>query len=542
MARIDCCAAPYNCAPGATGATNRTGLQAAVTAAAAYDELYFSTGGTYNFDKPAGSIGVDFSGKSNITLTLNGVRLNMSGDAGGTGATWRGIMLANCSGIRINGGTLSQSGVTNFGEQVHMVQVGDATAAVNDVVFNNVRFQQGSGGDGIRILGDGASNIVYGCLITGCQFLECDRSGISIQRGVLNLTINGCYFRNTGDQAIDSEPTSDGPMGYWSVVGNNIDHSGSTGPSVAVTIGGYGDASKSTQVVFVGNVIDDGVLYSGNLQNATIANNSIRAGARCTTGEGLIHLYRRITGTTIQGNTLWRQAAAASGAVIKITQNNGEDPYDFTVIGNTCHQEKEDKIIELDGCYQYQVQNNMLISDVATADVVEGIYSFSSTRIAQDYIISGNRMTNRNARANALVHCRPKITATAYNHGHGIIDNNYGINCNYGIYGSQSAVNHTLPTVSKNYVTSGTLYAVAFSSLANDGAGGGGGLPVGVSMTQPVTIDGTLGSVAIQGPVRIVTGSGSPVSRSEPSGTLYLRQDDAEIWMQTNGAWKLVAW
>lgn len=517
-------------------------MQAAVTAAAAYDELYFSTGGTYNFDRPAGSIGVDFSGKSNITLTLNGVRLNMTGDAGGAGATWRGWMLANCSGIRINGGTFSQSGVTNFGEQVHMIQIGDAAASVSSPTINNVRFQEGSGGDGIRILGDGAANLVTGALITGCQFLECDRSGISIQRGVQNLTIADNYFRGTGDQAIDSEPTSDGPMGYWSITGNNIDHSGSSGPSVALTCGGYGDSSKSTQIVVANNVIDDGVIYSGNLQNATIANNSIRAGTRCTTGEAVIHLYRRLSGTTIQGNTLWRQSTAAVGSVIKVTQNNLEDPYDFSIIGNTCHQETESKIIELDGCYRFQVQNNMLISDVATADVVEGIYSFSSTRIAQDYIISGNRMTNRNARANALVHCRPKITATAYNHGHGLIDNNYGINCNYGIYGSQSSVNHTLPTVSKNYVDSGTLYAVAFSSLSNDSSGGGGGLPGGVSLTSSVTIDGSAGAVALQGPLRIVSGNGSPVSRDEPEGTLYLRIDDAELWMNSGGKWKLVFW
>ena len=535
MARIDCCSAPYNCAPGASGATNRTGLQAAVTAAAAYDELYFATGGTYNFDKPVGSIGVDFSGKADITLTLNGVVIRMDGDAGGSGATWRGVMLANCSGIRVVGGTFSQATVSNFGEQCHMIQVGDGTATVRDVEFDNVRFENGAGGDGIRIIGDGSTNTVEDVSITSCTFLECDRSAISIQRGVQNIVIANNTFRGTGDQSIDFEPTSAGPIGYFAITGNVINNTAGTG--IQVSLSGYSDSSKNTASVFSGNVINNGVVYSGNLIRCQFSNNTITSGSRCTTSEASMHFLRRVSGVTVIGNTIHRLAASTAGACIKFTQNNGEDPHNFSIQSNICTQETLAKIIELDGCYSYQVQNNGLISDVSTANTVEGIYSFASTVQTENYIISGNRMANLDAAANAVVHCRA-YTPGSIEHGTGLIDTNLGENVRYGILGSDSAINHILPTVSKNYVDSGTLYAGAFTSLENDGSGGGGGLPGGVTLTAGITIDGSGGNVVLQGPIRIITGTGSPSAEVQDAGTIYIRTDSPQLWMKEANGWR----
>jgi hypothetical protein len=180
-----------------------------------------------------------------------------------------GVAHGDWNGIRMSGANelvsdlmIDTSGLTGTSEQAHAIQVqgNPATiigttkgATVRSVWFNHpVRTTSGGvsipGGDCLRLLGEATNNVTV--TITSNHFLDCDRSGIAIQRGTFGAIIAGNTFYRTGDQDIDVEMTGDGLGGDWSITGN-VFLPGKLRP-ISVALSG---ARAATNIVFSDNIM-----------------------------------------------------------------------------------------------------------------------------------------------------------------------------------------------------------------------------------------------------------------------------------------------
>lgn len=296
--------------------------------------------------------------------------IRQSGAGSGSSGDWYGFDIRNSAEVTFRGGKSSQRDVSSSGEQTHMFSIGDGTTDVNKVKFQDWDFVEGVGGDGIRCVG-GTSGEVSLLTVLDCTFDGCDRSGISVQRGVRKVTVLGSRFKNTGDQDIDFEPTSDGFIGEFNIQGNDfIRSAGST--NNAVTLSGYGGTYYSDKNRFIGNFLDGGCINSGNLYNTIIANNYIAVDKGA---DPLIYLFRRGQGVKILHNHLIRGVNASAGQVIYVTQNNSYAPERVLIQGNTIEQNTLHNGVELEGVRHWKFLDNNLDVNLGTANTYYGVKS-----------------------------------------------------------------------------------------------------------------------------------------------------------------------
>src|SRR4051812_34573833 len=177
-------------------------------------------------------------GLAGITTLIVKNGRSLRGTGPSTVLKFAGVAHGDWNGIRMSGESvlvtdilIDTSGLTGTSEQAHAIQVqghpspiiGTTNGAtIRGVWFNHPvrRTATGAsipGGDCVRLLGEPTNNVTLS--ITGNHFLDCDRSGVAIQRGTFGAVIAGNTIYRTGDQDIDAEMTGSGRGGDWSITG-----------------------------------------------------------------------------------------------------------------------------------------------------------------------------------------------------------------------------------------------------------------------------------------------------------------------------------
>ena len=268
----------------------------------------------------------------------------MTGD--GHAGTWFGIQL---NGGSVRAIAMNQIGITNPDPtgQVHMLEIaaGDGTA-VSDAVLG----PSSSGlGDCIRLLGTDAANQVTRARISQVTALQCGRDGISLQHDVASATITGSVWNSIGDQDIDYEPTSPGPV-TATITGNVLVH---TNHAASLTLS---DTGAGNETVFANNLIIAGNIQAVRANNVTFANNTVIGDPTASTMT--LDVIRNSTGVRITGNYIVRPATAPAGNVVRMTQNNSGFPSNAVITGNRLVQNTLDAAIHLEGVSRTIVSSN----------------------------------------------------------------------------------------------------------------------------------------------------------------------------------------
>lgn len=192
-------------------------------------------------------------------------------------------------------------------EQMHGVRLFDNAYAR----FYNVRFDQ-IRGDGVFLLGNTSNSKTW---ITNCEFYQCGRSGVTIQRLNEFLKISGSYFEDINDQAIDSEPT--GGLGYNNTIIDGNFFTWTTPRGIGVTLGGSG----STGIKFINNIVKNATVHSTSLSKSEIINNQL---------DGALSLLESADDVKIAKNRI-----TSTGKCINIYYQN-DQPRNFVIEDNTC--------------------------------------------------------------------------------------------------------------------------------------------------------------------------------------------------------------
>ncbi len=291
--------------------------------------------------------GVGFSGIS--TLWLTGSK-SLVGSGPNTVLKFGGQAHGDWNGIRMSGTapnvsslTIDSSTLTGTSEQAHAIQVqghsslgATSAASIHAVWFRHpVRFDAGGntipGGDCIRLLGEELTRVSVS--ISNNQFLDCDRSGIAIQRGTFGAIISGNTFHKTGDQDIDSEMTGYGIGGDWTITGNVFLPGKLRTASVALA----GVAAR--RVVFANNIMLSGGLSGYSLQNAAITGNVIVYSV--PSASGVVSFIKSSDDLVFSGNVVVRTSAALPGSLFGMSHHGSGSPGRVTLTGNSFVQQTQ---------------------------------------------------------------------------------------------------------------------------------------------------------------------------------------------------------
>lgn len=298
-------------------------------------------------------------------VTLRGVGaatvLRMTGD--GRKGDWRGLELrAGARDVVIEELTIDSLGTFNTEEQTHLIQLspGVRKVALRKVHLGPMRrpeqaLGEGSGGDCVRLLGE-SDRMIEDVVIRDAAFVDCDRSGVSLQRGLRRISITRSSFRGTGDAAVDFEPTAPGPIERVTLSELDIEQAVGSQASWAMTIGGHGD-SVATQITVTDCKLRGGGIGLLNVGQVLISGNEITHGASAA---ATIMLRRRAGAVRVERNVIVRPHGSPVGALIEAQHNNGLAPTSLVITRNHLRQETAAPLVSTTSLAELEVSKNLL--------------------------------------------------------------------------------------------------------------------------------------------------------------------------------------
>ncbi len=287
--------------------------------------------------------------------------LRMTGD--GRQGDWRGIELrAGARGVIFEDLAIDSLGTHNTEEQTHLVQL---SPGVSRVTFRRVQFGPmrhpgqelgaGAGGDCLRLVGE-KDAMIEDVVISRSSFIDCDRSGVSLQRGLRRITIARSTMRGTGDSPIDFEPTAPGAIEDVAMIDLRIWRGERAQGSWAIAIGGYSD-DVATRITVAGCTLEGGGVGMLNVGQVVIAGNDIRHGS----GAGpTISVRRRAARVLLEDNVIVRPRSAPAAALFEAQHNNGFAPTELVIANNRLRQETSAAVVSSTSVARLEVHGNRI--------------------------------------------------------------------------------------------------------------------------------------------------------------------------------------
>jgi hypothetical protein len=346
------------------GVGDEQAIAAAIASARTTNAAVCLPAGVFELARPAKWASLVIDGP--VTLRGEGAStiLRMTGD--GRQGDWRGIELrAGAHGVIFEDLAIDSLGTYNTEEQTHLVQL---SPGVSRVTFRRVQLGpmrhpgqsegEGSGGDCLRLVGE-AHAMVEDVVVSRSLFVDCDRSGVSLQRGLRRIVISRSTIRGTGDSPIDFEPTAPGPIEDVVMAGLSISRGPRAQGSWGIAIGGYGQ-DVATRITVANNVLEGGGVGMLNVGQVLVAQNEIRHG----TGAGpTISVRRRAEQVLIQDNVIVRPSGAPAAALIEAQHNNGFAPESLVLVENRMQQATSAPVISTYSVARLEVRGNLIEYD-----------------------------------------------------------------------------------------------------------------------------------------------------------------------------------
>jgi hypothetical protein len=303
--------------------------------------------------------------KGDIAIHGNGEEatvLRMSGD--GEGKTWYGLFLYGATHVELRDFTITATATTHTQEQTHLIQIGPTAVNIHVTGLRlgpmrraDQAIGDGAGGDCIRLLGE-ADQMVEQVTIDNDDFIGCDRSGVTVQRGVRGLVVAHDSFSLIGDTPIDFEPTATAPIENIAMIDLAITRAPKAQGTWAITIAGYGMENPTRNVVVSDCDLVGGGIGLLNTKDVIIANNRITHG---TGTNNTIHAMRRVISLLVKHNVIVRPADSPPGALVGMSHNNGGIPTDIHIIDNELTQATNAPLVDDVSAPSVEIRGNHMI-------------------------------------------------------------------------------------------------------------------------------------------------------------------------------------
>jgi hypothetical protein len=323
--------------------------------------------------------------------------LRMSG--AGNRADWRGIDIKGARAVSMHDLTIDGLGAYDTHEQTHLVFINPGT---HDVTFDHVMFGpmrtngqkvgEGIGGDCLRLLGQ-RGNEATDITVVHSTFHNCDRSGISLQRGLRRVLIAHDTVEGTGDQEIDFEPTGKGTIEDVFMVDLIVKRDPQAQGAAAIAIGGHKE-QLTRHVVLSDSTITGGGLFLLDVADVQLLRNKIDFGAQNT--NPTINIMRRASEIRISNNEIVRPVTAAAGPVLAAQHLSKQMPRGITFEHNTIVQETSSPVVRMMSTNDIAVIDNKIDyrgqdPTVAIVDVTAVIGDVRGVAVSNNQIVGNAR-------------------------------------------------------------------------------------------------------------------------------------------------------
>jgi len=261
---------------------------------------------------------------------------------------------------------------------------------------------------------------VVNILIAHCDFNYCNRSGIGLQRNVDDYMIIGNRFRNTGDQAIDHEPTGgsnpENTSPRRSIICDNIIES--TAGTIAVTLTGLNNTHPNSSFIFARNRVA-GCIDALDCSNMLFEDNIIEPPSNHN--QPVVSFRSTFNKLIFRGNTITRPVSDTDNEAVLIAATGGSNPAQVQFQGNKIEQFGIAPCANFENVPELMVQGN------------EFTHRHTSGSIPQSVIINANSIRSDNVlfQGNLIV-----------NRGPGVLVNGLSVSSTFGIEGLQITFNH----------------------------------------------------------------------------------------------------
>lgn len=318
--------------------------------------------------------------------------LAMGGDQGAA-ATYVVSIDPGADGVAISDLGIDTTAMSNTSEQTHAVAIGTGVCDVNpctkrvsNVTLERVRLVHPKPADGsrkgdcVKALGNTEAMSVVNARLIGVDFLSCARSGITIQRNVLGMTIDASYF--DGDHIegtmVDGEATGGGWDRRLAITGTTFVRTLPGGDSYAVTL------TSQTNYQITGNTFVGRGLFAYRTTDGTIGPNTFD----CTdcVSAGVIELRNQAERIAIGGNTIRRRGSPGNG--IHLSPQSGGFPTGIAIVGNVVVNETDGACVYAHSISDAIVANNLCVGDGAPG--VVGLYVAAISRPVELVVATGN--------------------------------------------------------------------------------------------------------------------------------------------------------
>ena len=389
--------------PAAFGAVPDDGVDDRVPVQAAIDAATTAGGGTVCLGSGRWRVSRAPVGSYDrfAALSTHGAHVTFTGTGPGTVLELAGDQQAaavsvmsldpGASDITVQRLTIDTSAATNTDEQTHAIEIGSgvcttangtcsmpvADVTVRDVVFTHPPTPGVRKGDCIRLLGNTAATAVKRVTITGGSFVDCARSGISVQRNVFSLAVLGNHFgEQIGDTAFDGEATGGDFDDGLRLEGNSFADS---------TVNFSASLTSYRHATITGNTFSGKGLSLYRTQDVVVADNTFDVTA--ISGAGVVDAQNTTTGDKIAGNIIRRHGV--SGPAIRIQPHSGAFPAQMTVTGNTIALDGDSDAIYGDSVHEIGIRDNDITFTESATDG-SGITLQGISGPIEDATITGN--------------------------------------------------------------------------------------------------------------------------------------------------------
>src|SRR2546430_211148 len=329
-----------------------------------------------------------------ITGSGPGTVLDLVGDQGRSDISVISLD-PGASDVRIERLAIDTSAARNTDVQTHAIGIGSAACpgggddcglAVTDVTVRDVTFRhpvQTDGtlkGDCIRIFGQRPTMPVKRVTIAGSSFLDCDRSGIAVQRNVVSLAVVDNHFgEKIGDTAFDSEATGGGDDEGLRLIGNSFADS---------TVNTSASITSYHHVVVSGNTFSGRGLALYRSSDVIVADNTFDVTE--ATGIGVIDAENVSDNVKIDNNIIRRHGVA--GPRVYVIPHSGGIPGPVSITNNTMVLDTNADAIYADGVRGISVRDND-ITFVNPAPDASGVHLQAINGPINRAMITGNTIT-----------------------------------------------------------------------------------------------------------------------------------------------------
>lgn len=314
--------------------------------------------GVWNLERGAAIPSLSITGE--LTLRGDGPRTILRMTGSGRHGDWRAIQVRGpAHDVVIRDLVIDGLAAHDTEEQTHLVEV---ALGARYVTITNVRLGpmrrpdqkigDGIGGDCLRLIGNPGSNVSFVKVIES-SFIDCDRSGIAVQRHVDHLEVRGVTIAGTGDTPIDFEPTGTEPGGAIekvSIVDSTLDRPVTAQGDWAITLSG-------SDVLVASSVLRNGGINAGNVAKLVLDDLLI------TGRSARISLFRRGDGIDIANSVIAPSRDSKAEPVIRASHNHDFVPHDIRILRNTIYQPAAAPVIQLLSAHHVKIFDNELHYD-----------------------------------------------------------------------------------------------------------------------------------------------------------------------------------